>query len=101
MGKAGIDVILGTPTYAVPSWLVELDPDVLATTKTGRGLYGPRQIMDITNKTYLFYAERVIRKMMETCLPYENVIGIQLDNETKSYGTAGKNVQVGFVKYLK
>ena len=64
MGKAGIDVILGTPTYAVPSWLVELDPDVLATTKTGRGLYGPRQIMDITNKTYLFYAERVIRKMM-------------------------------------
>ena len=93
MGKAGISVIIGTPTYAVPSWMVKEYPDVLATTKTGRGLYGPRQIMDITNKTYLFYAERVIRKMMEICLPYKNVIGIQLDNETKAYGTAGRNVQ--------
>ena len=101
MGKAGISVIIGTPTYAVPSWMVKEYPDVLATTKTGRGLYGPRQIMDITNKTYLFYAERVIRKMMEICLPYKNVIGIQLDNETKAYGTAGRNVQAGFVKYLK
>ena len=101
MGKAGISVIIGTPTYAVPSWMVKEYPDVLATTKTGRGLYGPRQIMDITNKTYLFYAERVIRKMMEICLPYRNVIGIQLDNETKAYGTAGRNVQAGFVKYLK
>ncbi len=25
--RAGIDVIVGTPTYAVPSWLVKLDPE--------------------------------------------------------------------------
>ena len=29
------------------------------------------------------------------------MIGFQLDNETKYYGTAGKNVQLGFVKYLR
>ena len=29
------------------------------------------------------------------------MIGFQLDNETKYYGTAGKNVQQGFVKYLR
>ena len=29
------------------------------------------------------------------------VIGFQVDNETKYYGTAGKNVQERFVKYLR
>ena len=32
MEEAGIDVIIGTPTYAVPSWLVKMDPTVLAVT---------------------------------------------------------------------
>src|SRR6476620_12740658 len=32
MQKAGIHVIIGTPTYAVPTWLVRKYPDVLATT---------------------------------------------------------------------
>ena len=32
MEKAGINVIIGTPTYAVPTWMVEAYPDVLAET---------------------------------------------------------------------
>ena len=59
MEAAGISVIVGTPTYAVPAWLVKKYPDVLATTKHGPRLYGPRQIMDITHPKYLFYAERI------------------------------------------
>ena len=101
MKEAGISVILGTPTYAIPSWMEKSYPDVLATTHRGRGIYGPRQIMDITHPVYLYYAERVIRKMMEVCVSYDNVIGVQLDNETKAYDTAGPNVQRAFVKYLR
>src|SRR5699024_8048561 len=93
--------IIGTPTYAVPTWMVKAYPEVLATTKQGQGIYGARQIMDITNPVYLFYAERVIRKLMEHTAHRSCVIGFQLDNETKYYGTAGKNVQQGFVKYLR
>ena len=37
MEEAGIDVIIGTPTYAVPSWLVKMDPTVLAVTHQGEG----------------------------------------------------------------
>ncbi len=99
MGKAGISVIIGTPTYAIPTWMEKSYPDVLATTHRGHGIYGARQIMDITHPVYLYYAERVIRKMMETCVHYDNVIGVQLDNETKAYDTAGPNVQRAFVKY--
>ena len=101
MYRGGIHVIVGTPTYAVPAWLVKKDPDVLATTKEGRGLYGPRQIMDITNKTFLFHAERVIRQLISHVAAHPAVIGYQIDNETKYYETAGPEVQKAFVKYLQ
>lgn len=101
MEKAGIHVIIGTPTYAVPAWMVKSHPDILAETKNGRGFYGARQIMDITNPSYRYYAQRIIQKLMECTAHRKCVIGFQLDNETKHYGTAGKNVQAQFVKYLR
>ena len=64
MHQEGIQVIVGTPTYAIPTWMVKEHPNVLATTVQGQGRYGARQIMDITNPTYLFYAERIIRKLI-------------------------------------
>ena len=101
MEEAGINVIIGTPTYAIPTWMVKSHPDVMAETVKGRGIYGARQIMDITHPVYRFYAERVIRKLMECTAHRKCVIGFQVDNETKYYGTAGKNVQEKFVKYLR
>ena len=101
MEEAGINVIIGTPTYAVPTWMVKAHPDVLAETVKGRGIYGARQIMDITHPVYLFYAERVIRELLKRTAHRKCVIGFQLDNETKYYGTAGKNVQEQFVKYIR
>ncbi|SFB53946.1 beta-galactosidase [Cohnella sp. OV330] len=101
MHEAGIHVIVGTPTYAVPAWMVKEDPSVLAETAAGPGRYGARQIMDITNKTYLFYAERIIRKLIGRVKDHPAVIGYQTDNETKHYDTAGPNVQLRFVKYMR
>ena len=101
MEEAGINVIIGTPTYAIPTWMVKSHPDVMVETVKGRGIYGARQIMDITHPVYRFYAERVIRKLMECTAHRKCVIGFQVDNETKYYGTAGKNVQEKFVKYLR
>jgi beta-galactosidase len=101
MYEAGIKVIVGTPTYAVPTWMVKEHPDVLAITSQGQNKYGPRQNMDITNPTYLFYAERVIRKIMEHVKDHPAIIGYQADNETKHYNTSGPNVQLLFVKYMK
>ncbi len=96
-----ISVIVGTPTYAVPTWLVKKYPDILAITQNGRERYGHRQNMDITNPDYLSHAERIIRVLMEHVKDVPHVIGYQLDNETKSYGTAGPRVQAMFVDYLK
>jgi beta-galactosidase len=101
MHKAGMKVIVGTPTYAIPTWMVKEHPDVLAITPQGPGKYGTRQIMDITNPTYLFYAERIIRQLINRVKNHPAVIGYQTDNETKHYDTSGPNVQLLFVKYMK
>lgn len=99
--KMGMWVIVGTPTYAVPSWLVKKEPAVMVETKEGTKRYGARQIMDITNPVYLFHGERVIRKLAAHTASHPAVIGFQIDNETKHYGTAGAGVQVRFLEYLK
>jgi beta-galactosidase len=101
MHKAGISVIIGTPTYAVPTWLVKKYPDVLAITARGPNQYGARQNMDITNVHFRAYAEKAIRKMLAHIKDHPAIIGYQIDNETKSYGTSGPNVQAQFVIYMK
>jgi beta-galactosidase len=97
----GMKVIIGTPTYAIPSWMVRLHPDVNVPRKDGRAAYGHRQDMDITNPDYLFYAKRVIRELIHHVAAHPNVIGFQVDNETKHYGTYSEYAQRGFKKYMQ
>jgi beta-galactosidase len=102
MGKAGIKVILGTPTYSIPAWLWHKHPEVLIDyQKGGKAYYGIRQNMNITSPAYLFYCERIIRKMMEHYAKHPTIIGYQVDNETTARGVNNSDYQVGFVNYLK
>lgn len=101
MHQAGIDVIVGTPTYAVPTWLVREHPEVLAITPAGPNKYGARQNMDITCPAYRFHAERVIRRLISHVCAHPAVIGYQADNETKHYNTCGPAVQAQFVAWLR
>ncbi len=93
MHENDIRVIVGTPTYAFPSWLAKKYPDILLTDRLGQKKYGARQIMDITNEDYLFHAERIIRGLIDYVHDHPAVIGYQTDNETKHYGTEGDHVQ--------
>ena len=98
----GIKVILGTPTYSMPAWLWHKHPEVLVDYEKGtKAYYGIRQNMDITNPTFLFYAERVIRKMMDHYAKHPGIIGYQVDNETTSYGVNNYDFHISFINYLK
>lgn len=97
----GLNVIVGTPTYAIPSWLAKKYPDILAETHRGVNRYGARQNFDITHPGYLFHAERIIRKLMEEVKDYDCVIGFQIDNETKAYDICCPRVQLMFRDWLK
>jgi beta-galactosidase len=109
MGKAGIKVILGTPTYSVPAWMAHQHPEILADRTSGGHFggptepaqYGMRQNMDTDSPAYRFYAERLIRYVVAHYKDNPTVIGWQLDNETSSYEAANREVFIGFQHYLE
>ena len=102
MGKAGIKVIMGTPTYSIPAWMAHQHPEILARRLNGQANnYGMRQNMDTDAPAYRFYAERLIRHIVAHYKDNPNVIGWQIDNETSSYGAANDDVFIGFQHYLQ
>jgi len=102
MHNAGIKVILGTPTYSIPAWLGVKHPEVFVERVDGsKSSYGIRQNFDITNAAYLFYSERIIRKMLEHYAKHPAIIGYQVDNETSNYGAANPDYFRSFVDYMK
>jgi len=102
MHKQGIKVIVGTPTYAIPTWLARQHPNVLVVHPDGvRAQYGARQNMDITDPDYRAAAERVIVALVDHVKNSPAVIGYQLDNETSAYNTSGPAVQAAFVQSIK
>ena len=109
MGKAGIKVILGTPTYSIPAWMAHQHPEILAERIPGgmsggkpiASTYGRRQNMDTDSPAYRFYAERLIRHIVAHYKDNPMVIGWQLDNETGSYEAANRDVFIGFQHYLE
>jgi len=102
MQKAGIKVILGTPTYSVPAWMYKEHSEIFITRFGGQTItFGYRQNTDLMNPVYRSYCERVIRKLLEHYKNNPTVIGWQIDNETSSGAAANPDVQAGFVTYLQ
>ena len=109
MGKAGIKVILGTPTYSIPAWMAHQHPEILAQRGNAsvfggepqQNTYGMRQNMDTDSPAYRFYTERLIRHIVAHYKDNPNVIGWQVDNETSSYEAMNPDVFIGFQHYLE
>jgi beta-galactosidase len=102
MGKAGVKVILGTPTYSIPAWMAHEHPEIMADYLGGtKAYYGMRQNMDTDSPAFRFYAERLIRHIVAHYKDNRTVIGWQIDNETSSYGAANPDVFIGFQHYLE
>jgi beta-galactosidase len=60
-----------------------------------------RQNMDTDNAAFRFYAQRLIKNLVQHYRDNAAVIGWQVDNETASYGASSHDVFVGFVNHLK
>jgi beta-galactosidase len=109
MGKAGIKVIMGTPTYSIPAWMAHQHPEILARAQNGsvfggpstENTYGMRQNMDTDSPAYRFYAERMIRHVVAHYKDNPTIIGWQIDNETSSYDAVNPDVFIGFQHYLE
>jgi len=82
LDRKGIKVVLCTPTASPPAWLIQKHPDILPILRDGNRMsFGARRHYCITNKTYHYYSERIIRKLAEHYKNSSQVIGWQVDNE--------------------
>ena len=101
-GSRGIDVIIGTPTYAVPPWLQVAHPEIAAQRRGGQRVpWGARQEVDYSHPTFRRYAERVIRAVVGRYVAHPAVIGFQVDNEPGLELFYNDHVFESFVAYLK
>jgi beta-galactosidase len=117
--QAGIKVILGTPTYSIPTWLYKQHPEIAvthATTAAPRlsnpyyptypgsgppGAYGPRQNYDFLNPYFREHAEKVIRQIVSHFKDHPAVIGYQIDNETFPTGVPTQYMNAAFLERLR
>jgi beta-galactosidase len=115
---AGIKVILGTPTYSIPTWLYKEHPEIAVThngqapplndpfspaypTSGPPGYYGPRQNYDFLNPYFRQHAERIIRQILSHFKDHPAVIGFQIDNETFPTGVPTPYMNAAFLDRLK
>jgi beta-galactosidase len=82
LASAGIETVLGTPTAAPPTWLVQQHPNLLAMTPYGeRVQVGNRCHYCVTSPEFHAAVERIVSALGERFGPNPNVIGWQFDNE--------------------
>jgi beta-galactosidase len=116
--EGGIKVILGTPTYSIPTWLYKEHSEILVThngtapplydpysptypPSLTPGYYGPRQNYDFLNPYFRQAAERVIREIVSHFKDHPAVIGYQIDNETFPNGVPTPYMNAAFLERLK
>ena len=97
LGRAGLNVVMGTPTATPPKWVVEKYPDMLAVDAEGRTRkYGSRRHYCFSHEGYKAEAARITRQMGERYGKNPHIVAWQIDNEygchdtTISYSNAAR-----------
>ena len=103
LDKAGIRVILGTPTATPPIWVEEKDPEMRILDENGqRRDHGGRRHCCSNNPTYVEYSLGITEKMAREFGADPRVIGWQIDNEIAAFGFGCfcPNCAQGFIQHL-
>ncbi len=99
--ERSISVVLGTPTYAIPTWLARKHPEVMAQRAGGVPIpYGHRQNADHSHPAFRYHAERVVRAVVGRYAAHPAVVGYQVDNEPGAEILHNHGVFEGFRSWL-
>ena len=102
--KAGISVMLGTPTATPPIWLEELDPGMMVLDESGRRRqHGGRRNNCSNNPTYIKYSRRIVERFAQEFGKDPRVVCWQIDNEIciQESGCYCEYCRKGFADYLE
>ncbi|MEQ6204549.1 beta-galactosidase [Sulfitobacter sp. HNIBRBA2951] len=88
LGKAGLKVVLGTPTATPPRWIVDKHPDMLAVDVDGRPRgFGSRRHYCFSHEGYKAEAAKIVQLMTERYGRNPYVAAWQTDNEYGCHAT--------------
>ncbi|UWQ99268.1 beta-galactosidase [Rhodobacteraceae bacterium S2214] len=104
LGKAGLKIVLGTPSATPPRWMIDKHPDMLAVDANNQTRkFGSRRHYDFSHLEFRAEAVRIARLMAERYGKNPYIAAWQIDNEydchdtTLSYSEAAKK---GFQDWL-
>jgi beta-galactosidase len=81
LGKAGIHIVLGTPTAAPPIWLAKKHPEILPVDESGRVLNeGTRRATCLNSNAYWEASRKIVTAMASALGRHEQLIAWQIDN---------------------
>lgn len=82
LSKEQIEVLLCTPTAAIPKWLYDAHPEIMQLQENGeRKPYGRRRHACLNNDVYREYCLKIARALANQYKDNKSVIGFQIDNE--------------------
>ncbi|MDH3264529.1 MAG: beta-galactosidase [Paracoccaceae bacterium] len=88
LGRAGLKVVLGTPTATPPRWMLDRYPDMLALDREGRPRgFGSRRHYCFSHEGYREEAGRIVAALAETYGRHAFVHAWQTDNEYGCHDT--------------
>jgi beta-galactosidase len=88
MGKAGIKVLLGTPTAAPPIWLAKKHPEILPIDEKGLVKHeGTRRAYCMNSDVYWEYSRRIVRAMASALGDHPQLVAWQIDNGIGGHDT--------------
>ncbi|WP_062119258.1 beta-galactosidase [Aureimonas sp. AU40] len=89
LGRAGLKVVLGTPTATPPKWLVDEMPDMLPVGEDGRVRgFGSRRHYDFSHEGYRAECARIVEALARRFGEHPSVAAWQTDNEYACHLTA-------------
>ncbi|MGL5838569.1 MAG: beta-galactosidase, partial [Sphingorhabdus sp.] len=87
--KAGLGIVMGTPTATPPKWLVDRMPDMVALDEAGRPRgFGSRRHYCFSHQPYQAECDRIVTAMAERYGGHPAIVAWQTDNEYGCHDTA-------------
>lgn len=100
--KAGLKVILCTPTLCPPAWMGTKYPEIyLVGSDSRRREHGIRANASLTNQIYQQYVDKIVTVMAEHYANDPRIWGWQIDNEPLATPDFSNSSREAFQKWLK